>query len=248
MEERLDKILLMRNLVSSRVRAEEIIRKYGVKVDGKLINKTGKKFSTDCQIELLQEEIPYVSRGALKLLEAIKIWNLNADNKTFIDIGASTGGFTEILLLHGAKLVYAVDVGRNQLHVKLKDDERVINLERTHVRELNSKVIPHQVDGIVIDVSFISLKKIFPFIHTFLDEDADVIALVKPQFEVGKEHVAKGGIVKNKALYPVVLEKIISTANDNQLDYQAHITSPVLGGDGNVEFLMHLKKRTRMKN
>ena len=242
MEERLDKILLMRNLVSSRVRAEEIIRKYGVKVDGKLINKTGKKFSIDCQIELLQEEIPYVSRGAMKLLEALKTWNINPESKKFIDVGASTGGFTEILLLHGAKLVYAVDVGRNQLHQKLKDNPQVVNLERTHVRELNSKVIPEQVDGIVIDVSFISLTKILPFIHSFLKSDGDVIALVKPQFEVGKEHVAKGGIIKNKALYPIVIESVIQSAKENQLDYQAHITSPILGGDGNVEFLMHLKK------
>lgn len=242
MEERLDKILLQRKLVSSRVRAEQIIREVGVRVDGKLINKTGKKFPIDCKIEMIQEEIPWVSRGALKLIEAINKWQPSIAGGTFMDIGASTGGFTEVLLQNGANKVFCVDVGKDQLHQKIKADERVLNLEKTHVRELTLKTIPDPIDGCVIDVSFISLEKIFPFIHSFLKPNAFVIALVKPQFEVGKENIAKGGIVKNKSLYPEVIERIKLSAKVNNMEYQDHIVSPILGGEGNQEFLMLLKK------
>lgn len=242
MEERLDKLLLQLGLVSSRVRAEEIIRVYGVKVNGKLINKTGKKVPVDAKIEMMAEEIPYVSRGALKLIEALEQWKPEIEGKTFMDIGASTGGFTEVLLKNGASKVFCVDVGKDQLHVSLKEDERVVNLERTHVRELNHKLITEQCDGCVIDVSFISLEKIFPFLHPHLHDGAKVIALVKPQFEVGKDNVGKGGIVKNQTLYKDVIDGTAETALINNLKYIAHIESPILGGDGNKEFLMLLEK------
>ena len=242
MEERLDKILLQRGLVSSRVRAEQIIRETGVKVNGKLLNKTGKKVPVDAVIELLAEEIPWVSRGALKLREALDHWKPDLNNKTFLDIGASTGGFTEVLLANGVRKVYSVDVGKDQLHSKLREDQRVIDLEKTHVRELNHNLIKDKCQGCVIDVSFISLEKIFPFIHPFLESGAVIIALVKPQFEVGKENVGKGGIVKNQALYPEVIQKTIQLGSANHLKYQAHIESPILGGDGNKEFLMLLYK------
>jgi 23S rRNA (cytidine1920-2'-O)/16S rRNA (cytidine1409-2'-O)-methyltransferase len=232
-EERLDKILIQRNLVSSRVRAEQMIREVGVRVDGKLINKTGKKFPIDCKIEIIQEEIPWVSRGALKLIEAIEKWKPEIAGKTLLDIGASTGGFTEVLLQNGAMRVYCVDVGKDQLHEKIKSDERVVNLEKTHVRELTANTIKELSDGCVIDVSFI---------HSFLKPGAFVIALVKPQFEVGKENIAKGGIVKNKSLYPEIIEKITAAGKVNNLVYQDHIVSPILGGDGNQEFLMLLTR------
>ena len=242
MEERLDKILIQRNLVSTRTRAEQIIREVGVKVDGKLITKTGKKFPVDCVIEMVAEEIPWVSRGALKLVEAIKKWQPEIQGKVFMDIGASTGGFTQVLLENGASKVYCVDVGTNQLHAKIADDPRTVNLEKTHVRELTPRLIPEITSGCVIDVSFISLEKIFPFIHAFLEEGSPVIALVKPQFEVGKNNVGKGGIVKDTKLYPEMIEKVQQSAAMNNLSYVAHIDSPVLGGDGNREFLMLLKK------
>lgn len=241
-EERLDKIILQRGLVSSRVRAEQIIREVGVKVNGKLITKTGKKFPIDATIELMAEEIPWVSRGALKLVEAIENWSPIIENGVFLDIGASTGGFTEVLLSKNAKKVFCVDVGKNQLHPKIKADERTVDIEKTHVRELTSKLITEPCDGCVIDVSFISLEKIFPFIHSFLVQDAFIIALVKPQFEVGKENIGKGGIVKNKTLYPEVIEKIKTVGAANHLNYVSHIDSPILGGDGNKEFLMLFKK------
>lgn len=243
MEERLDKILLQRGLVSSRVRAEQIIREVGVKVNGRLITKTGKKFPEDSVIEMIAEELPWVSRGALKLIDALNKWTPEIKDGVFMDIGASTGGFTEVLLSQGASKVYCVDVGKDQLHPKLKANERIVNLEKTHVRELTHRNIAESIDGCVIDVSFISLEKIFPFIHSFLKDEAFVIALVKPQFEVGKENIAKGGIVKNKALYPDVIEKIKESALLNNLIYQDHIESPILGGDGNQEFLMYLTRR-----
>ena len=241
-EERLDKILIQRNLVSTRVRAEKIIREVGVKVNGKLVTKTGKRFPIDCQIEMIEEEIPWVSRGALKLIEAINHWNPQIKDGVFMDIGASTGGFTEVLLSNGAKKVFCVDVGRDQLHQRIDEDERTVNLEKTHVRELTPKLITESVDGCVIDVSFISLEKILPFIHSFIKEGGFVIALVKPQFEVGKKNLGKGGIVKDKKLYPQVINQITSTAKLNNLNYIEHIDSPILGGDGNKEFLMLLKK------
>lgn len=241
-EERLDKILVQRKLVSSRVRAEKIIKETGVKVNGKLITKTGKRFPPDCQIELLAEELPWVSRGAVKLLEAIDKWDPVIRNKVFLDIGASTGGFTEVLLENGANKVYCVDVGTNQLHTKLKEDIRVVDLEKTHVRELTPKLIPEEVDGCVVDVSFISLTKIFPFIHPFLKKGAFVIALVKPQFEVGKKNIGKGGIVRDKKLYPEVIQSIKESATLNQLKFSDVISSPILGGNGNHEFLMYLQK------
>jgi 23S rRNA (cytidine1920-2'-O)/16S rRNA (cytidine1409-2'-O)-methyltransferase len=241
-EERLDKLLIQRKLVTTRVRAEKIIRETGVKVNGKLITKTGKRFPQDCEIEMLAEEIPWVSRGALKLLEALEKWQPELKGATFMDIGASTGGFTEVLLKNGVKKVYAVDVGSNQLHPRIKEDERVINLEKTHVRELTPSIIPEICDGCVIDVSFISIEKIFPFLHTFIRPNGVVIALVKPQFEVGKKNIGKGGIVKDKKLYKTVLESVQASAALNNLSYIEHIESPILGGDGNREFLMLLKR------
>lgn len=243
MEERLDKIIMQRGLISTRVRAEKMIHETGVLVNGKMVNKPGKKFPVDVQIELIEDEIPWVSRGALKLIRAIDAWKTDFSGKTVLDIGASTGGFTEVALHHGAARVFAVDVGKDQLHDRLKQDDRVVNLEKTHVRELTPHLVTEPADICVIDVSFISLEKIFPFIHTFLKPGAQMIALVKPQFEVGKENIGKGGIVKNKALYPQVIASVSSEALKSNLAYRAHIESPILGGDGNMEFLMLLEKK-----
>ncbi len=243
-EERLDKILIQRKLVSTRVRAEKIIRETGVKVNGKLVTKTGKRFPIDCEIEMLAEEIPWVSRGAIKLLAAIEKWNPTIEGGSFMDIGASTGGFTEVLLSNNAAKVFCVDVGTKQLHPKIESDERTVNLEKTHVRELTPKLITEMNDGCVIDVSFISLEKIFPFIHAFLKEGAFVFALVKPQFEVGKKNIGKGGVVKDKKLYPKVIDQIKKVGKMNNLTFIDLIDSPILGGDGNKEFLIYFKKST----
>ena len=242
MEERLDKILVSRGLISTRVRAEKMIEESGVKVNGKLINKPGKKFNEDAVIELIEEELPWVSRGALKLLKAVETWDIPIAGKIAMDLGASTGGFTEVLLSKDIAKVYCVDVGTNQLHERVKSNSKVIDLQQTHAKELSTHKIPEKVGLIVIDVSFISLEKIFPFLHSFIELGGDIIALVKPQFEAGKENISKKGIVKNQQLYPEILEKVKEYALRSNFTYQDSMDSPLLGGDGNREFLMWLKK------
>jgi 23S rRNA (cytidine1920-2'-O)/16S rRNA (cytidine1409-2'-O)-methyltransferase len=244
MEERIDKILLERGLVSTRVRAEEIIKKYGVKVNGKPFSKPGKKVPVDAQIELLAEEIPWVSRAALKLIAALDHWNIEVSGQTYIDLGASTGGFTEVLLERGLSKAYCVDVGQKQLHDKIKTDTRVVNLEKTHARDLNSKLIPESADGLVVDVSFISLEKVLPFTISLLKENANVILLVKPQFELGPGALNKAGVVKDNSQYPALLESIKAMAGRNQLVWKGYIDSPILGGDGNAEFLGYFQKKS----
>ncbi len=242
-EERIDKIIMGRNLVSSRVRAEELISKFGVLVNGKLISKPGKKVPVDAEIELISEEIPWVSKGALKLVAAVEEWKFDCKDKVFIDLGASTGGFTEVLLSKGAKKVFGVDVGSKQLHERIKADERVVNLEKTHARDLTEKQITEEVDGLVVDVSFISLEKVIPFVIRFLKPNADVVLLIKPQFELGRAFLSKGGIVKDVRQYPILLENIKEMCSRNQLEWQAFLDSPILGGDGNKEFLGYFKRK-----
>ena len=242
MEERIDKILLERGLVSTRVRAEEIIKNYGVKVNGKLFSKPGKKVPIDAKIELLADEIPWVSRAAFKLIAALDHWKIEVKDKVYIDLGASTGGFTEVLLSRDLSRCYCVDVGQKQLHDKIKNDPKVINLEKTHARDLTEKLIPEQVDGLVVDVSFISLEKVLPFTIPFLKEKATVILLIKPQFELGPGSLNKAGVVKDTSQYPTLLESIIQMAQRNQLQWKGYIDSPILGGDGNAEFLGYFEK------
>jgi 23S rRNA (cytidine1920-2'-O)/16S rRNA (cytidine1409-2'-O)-methyltransferase len=244
-EERLDKIVLSRGLASSRQRAEELIKHYGAKVNGKLLFKPGKKVPVDCELEMMAEDMPWVSRGALKLLKAIDIWPLEISGKTFMDIGASTGGFTEVLLHHEAARVFCVDVGTGQLVERIAEDPRVHNLEQTHVRDLTEKQISQLCDGCVIDTSFISLKKVLPHITRFLKTGAWVVALVKPQFEVGKANLGKNGVVRDKRLYQQVIDEIRDEAQSLTigLTYKAHAESPILGGEGNREFLMWLVKQ-----
>ncbi len=243
MEERIDKILLERGLVSTRVRAEELVKKYGVKVNGKLFSKPGKKVPTDAVIELMAEEIPWVSRAAFKLIAALDHWGIDVKDQTFMDLGASTGGFTEVLLSRELKRCYCVDVGQKQLHEKIKIDPRVLNLEKTHARDLTEKLVPEQLDGLVVDVSFISLEKVLPFTIPFLKAGANVILLVKPQFELGPGSLNKAGVVKDTSQYPTLLENIKTMASRNQLEWKEFIDSPILGGDGNAEFLGYFQKK-----
>lgn len=243
MEERIDKILLERGLVSTRVRAEELVKKYGVKVNGKLFSKPGKKVPTDAVIELMAEEIPWVSRAAFKLIAALDHWGIEVKDQTYMDLGASTGGFTEVLLSRELKRCYCVDVGQKQLHEKIKNDPRVINLEKTHARDLTEKLIPEQLDGLVVDVSFISLEKVLPFTIPFLKTGANVILLVKPQFELGPGSLNKAGVVKDTSQYPALLENIKTMASRNQLEWKEFTNSPILGGDGNTEFLGYFQKK-----
>jgi 23S rRNA (cytidine1920-2'-O)/16S rRNA (cytidine1409-2'-O)-methyltransferase len=240
LENRLDKILVERGLVKSRERAKELIQRHAVVVNGKVVNKPGKLISTNDEIVLTEKEIPWVSRGALKLIAALNHFNVTVSNKICLDLGASTGGFTEVLLAYGASLVYAVDVGHGQLDEKLRQDKRVVNLEKTHAKELNKSIIPHPPQVCVIDVSFISVVSVLPYVLPVLAPSANVIVLVKPQFEVGKKNLNKQGIVRDAKLYDHVLEKIKNYAKHLNLDCRNMIESPILGGDGNKEFLMNL--------
>jgi 23S rRNA (cytidine1920-2'-O)/16S rRNA (cytidine1409-2'-O)-methyltransferase len=242
MEERLDKLLIERKLISSRVAAEKIILKSGILVNGKLITKPGKKIPLDATIELLEEEIPWVSRGALKLVKALDYWRINIEDKTAIDLGASIGGFSEVLLSKNCTRVYCVDEGTNLLHPRIKENHKIVDLQQTHVRELTSNLIPEQVDLIVIDVSFISLEKVLPFLHPFIKPNGKVIALVKPQFEAGKENVPKTSIIKDTKIHLEVVENVKKYALMSNFNYLEHIDSPELGSDGNKEFLMLLEK------
>ncbi len=242
-EERLDKILLERGLVTSRTRGEELIKSGDVLVNGKTIDKPGKKIPLSANIVLLNEELAWVSRGALKLLKAIETFSINVKDKTFIDLGASTGGFTEVLLSKEAKFIYCIDVGTGQLHERILNNPKILNLEKTHVRELNQTLIPEKVDGCVIDVSFISLEKVLPFVNSFIKENGELICLIKPQFELEKKALNKNGIVRSTLVYPSVIEKIRKACELSHFEVNKIIDSPIVGGDGNKEFLLHATKK-----
>lgn len=242
MEERLDKVLMERGLVTSRTRGEELIKNGDVLVNGIAIDKPGKRIAVDSTISLINEELPWVSRGALKLLKALDHWNISVEGLSFMDIGASTGGFTEVLLSRGAEHVTCIDVGHGQLHERLTANPKITNFEKTHVRELTAHHFPILQDGAVVDVSFISLEKVLPFIQAFLKEGASVVALIKPQFELERKLLNKHGIVRSSLSYPQVLENVKRYAADSHLITQEIIESPIFGGDGNREFLIFLKK------
>ncbi len=214
-----------------------------VLVNGNLLTKAGAMVPVDATVSLKEPDIPYVSRGGLKLEAALKAFHIEVEGKIAIDVGASTGGFTDCLLKYGARRVYAVDVGYGQLDWALRQDERVIPLERRNIRYLKPGDIGEEADLAVIDVSFISLTKVLPVVSVLLKDDAEVVALIKPQFEVGKGQVGKGGIVRDPALQTQATEKIQTFAGDIGLIPIGLIDSPILGAKGNREFLLYLKRR-----
>lgn len=246
LEERLDKVLVDRGLVTSRTRGEELIKNGEVLVNGITIEKPGKKIALDAKIILLNEELTWVSRGALKLLKALDEFDISCDNKVFIDLGASTGGFTEVLLSRNAAKVFCVDVGHGQLHERIRSNEKVINLEKTHVRSLTTALIPELVDGVVIDVSFISLEKVIPFVTSFVKPGGVMVALIKPQFELEKKALNKHGIVRSSTFYPKVLDNVKTVCSASFFDVKSIIDSPIVGGDGNKEFLLVATKKSEL--
>jgi 23S rRNA (cytidine1920-2'-O)/16S rRNA (cytidine1409-2'-O)-methyltransferase len=236
---RLDAEIVNRKILKSRTLAQKAIEEGGVFVDGKEVKKASKEVSPHSCIEV-KFSMPYVSRGGLKLEKALSDFNLKKlDHKTVLDIGSSTGGFTDCSLAHGAKKVYAVDVGSVQFDETLKKNPKIELYEQTDIR---SFLIPEPADLIVIDVSFISLTYIIPLLKNFLREGGDVIALVKPQFEVGKGNLTTKGLVKNEALYGEVFQKIEKSLEENNFKSLKRIESPIEGGDGNKEFLIHIKR------
>lgn len=240
-KERLDKILVEKGLVASRERARALILAGSVLVDDVVVDKAGTKVPTTAAIRLRGEDIPYVSRGGLKLEKGLSAFSLNVEGRTAIDVGASTGGFTDCLLQSGAAKVYAVDVGYGQLAWSLRTDQRVVNLERTNIRNLTPEQLTELPDLAVIDASFISLEKVLPPTLQLLDRPADIVALIKPQFEVGKGAVGKGGVVRDEQQHEDVKQKISNFATSIGCRVLALIESPITGPKGNREFLIHLR-------
>jgi 23S rRNA (cytidine1920-2'-O)/16S rRNA (cytidine1409-2'-O)-methyltransferase len=241
-KERLDKLLVARGLVQSRERARALILAGQVVVDDHLVDKAGSQVFREAHIRLKSGDIPYVSRGGLKLEKALAYFDLDVTGRTAIDVGASTGGFTDCLLQRGAARVYAVDVGYGQLAWSLRQDRRVVNLERTNIRHLPPGQLPEPPSLAVIDASFISLDKVLPATLTLLTEQAEVVALIKPQFEVGRGAVGKGGVVRDARLHAEVVERIRCLAESLGCRVVGVTESPILGPKGNREFLIYLRK------
>jgi 23S rRNA (cytidine1920-2'-O)/16S rRNA (cytidine1409-2'-O)-methyltransferase len=237
-KERLDKLMVMRGLVPTRAKAQAFIMAGEVRVNGETAGKAGMSIPTDSEIELIAA-MPYASRGGYKLAGALDQFDILVDGRICADVGACTGGFTDVLLQRGAARVYAIDVGYGQLDWKLRQDERVTVMERTNARHLESLAEP--VSLVVIDVSFISLRLILPAVKRWLTAEADIVALVKPQFEAGRSQVGKGGIVKDTAVHRQVLADIIAWCEGNGLFPAGLVRSSIEGAEGNVEFLLWLR-------
>jgi len=240
-KKRLDILLFEKGFSQSREKAKSLIMSGIVFVDGEKVDKAGTVFDENVQIEVRGNTLNYVSRGGLKLEKAMKCFPIDLKDKVCMDIGASTGGFTDCMLQNGAKKVFAVDVGYGQLAWKLRCDERVVNLERTNVRYLKAETVGEPIDFISVDVSFISLTLILPVAKTYLSENAQLVCLIKPQFEAGKENVGKKGVVRDKEIHKNVVNKIISFAIEAGFDVKGLTFSPVKGPEGNIEYLIYLQ-------
>ena len=238
---RLDRLVELRGLTESRERARAVIMSGSVFVNGKRSDKPGTMVPVDAELELHGSPLPYVSRGGLKLEKALKVFQVDPDGKSCIDCGASTGGFTDVLLQNGARKVYAVDVGYGQLAWKLRQDNRVINLERCNLRYLTGEQVPEMLDLAVMDVSFISIRLLLPVIRSFLVPGADFICLIKPQFEAGREQIGKKGVVRDPAIHVQVIRDCLEASRQSDFSVMGLDYSPIRGPEGNIEFLAHLK-------
>ncbi len=241
-KERLDVLLVKRGLFPSRERARSAIMAGIVFIDNSKEDKPGTRFNEDCDIRIKENINPYVSRGGLKLEKAVKNFQLDLKGKTAIDIGASTGGFTDCMLKNGAAKVFAIDVGYGQLAWELRNDPRVICKERTNIRYVKPEDLESPADFASIDVSFISLKKVLPVAKSLLAEQGSIVSLIKPQFEAGRDKVGKHGVVRNPQVHADVIREIISFAVENGLIIKGLSFSPIKGPEGNIEYLLYLSK------
>lgn len=244
LKERLDTLLVDRGLFPSREKAKASIMAGIILVDGQVSDKAGNMTDTDSVITVKENLCPYVSRGGLKLEKSLKLWDINLSGRTCMDIGASTGGFTDCMLQKGASKVYSVDVGYGQLDYKLRNDSRVINMEKCNIRYIDADAVD-PIDFISIDVSFISLKLVFPVAAKLLKPSAELVCLVKPQFEAGREQVGKKGIVRDKKVHIQVIENVVKYAIMNGLRPAGLTYSPVKGAKGNIEYLLYIDGRTQ---
>jgi 23S rRNA (cytidine1920-2'-O)/16S rRNA (cytidine1409-2'-O)-methyltransferase len=242
-QSRLDVALVERGLAASRERARALIMAGQVRVDGQVVSKASTGVGADSQIALETPDHPYVGRGGVKLAHALDDFHIDPAGKRALDIGASTGGFTDVLLQRGAASVIALDVGRGQLDWKLRNDPRVDVHEGVNARALTTGDVPHPVDLVVIDVSFISLGHILPPLPPFMNDGADVIALVKPQFEAGRGEVGKHGLVTDPAVHDAVIARVTAQAEAAGFARHGLAPSAITGATGNQEFFLHLKKK-----
>ncbi|MBI4212096.1 MAG: TlyA family RNA methyltransferase [Deltaproteobacteria bacterium] len=236
---RLDELLLERELVSSLKEAQALIMSGEILVHERPHSKPGELIATSAVIRLRSEPSVYVSRGGLKLAHALKIFQVEVKDRVCLDVGASTGGFTDCLLQHGAQKVFAVDVGYGILDDKLRRDPRVVVLERTNIRHFTPAMMRDAIDVVTIDVSFISVEAVLPVIHTLIDGEAHVITLIKPQFEVEKEEVGEGGIIRDPKLHQKAIDRILGAAKKLKWSVKGTTESPIKGAKGNLEFLAH---------
>ena len=242
MKERLDMMLVSRGLAASREKAKAIIMSGIVYVDGQKEDKAGSMFEETAQVEVRGATLKYVSRGGLKLEKAMKNFGVTLKDKVCMDVGASTGGFTDCMLQNGAVKVYSIDVGYGQLDWKLRQDERVVCMEKTNIRYVVPEDLGEPIDFSSIDVSFISLTKVLEPIRNYLKEDGEIVALIKPQFEAGREKVGKKGVVREKSTHHEVIEKVALYAQSIGFKILNIDFSPIKGPEGNIEYLIHLKK------
>lgn len=243
---RLDVYLTSNNLVSSRERAKALIMAGQVYVDNQKADKAGMMIDIECKtVEVRGEQLKYVSRGGLKLEKAMEVFPINLSGVVSMDIGASTGGFTDCMLQNGAKKVYAVDVGYGQFAWKLRNDERVVNMERTNIRHVTSEQIGEKLDFASIDVSFISLKLVLPVASLLLKDGGELVALIKPQFEAGREQVGKKGVVRDSKVHEQVINNVAGYARESGFYVSGLAYSPVRGPEGNIEYLAWLTKEDK---
>ncbi len=243
MKERLDVLLVKKGLAPSREKAKAVIMAGSVYVDGQKEDKAGSVFDEEsAQIEVRGHALPYVSRGGLKLEKALKVFPITLTGKICMDIGASTGGFTDCMLQNGAAKVYSVDVGYGQLDWKLRQDDRVVCMEKTNFRYMTPEDIPDVLDFASVDVSFISLDKILTPAYALLKEQGEMVALIKPQFEAGREKVGKKGVVRDPKVHEEVISRIVRHADEVSFEVLDLSYSPIRGPEGNIEYLIHLRK------
>lgn len=243
-KERLDVLLVNRGLFESREKAKTAIMAGQIFMGTVCVDKAGTKVPIDADLSVKGNTLPYVSRGGLKLEKALQLYPIDLTDEVMIDIGASTGGFTDCALQNGAAKVFAIDVGYNQLAWSLRQDKRVINMEKQNIRTVTAEQLGELVDFISIDVAFISLDKVLPVAVTLLKDTGSLVALIKPQFEAGREKVGKGGIVRDPATHAEVLTRILNVAEEVGLHLHGVTYSPIKGTEGNIEFLGYFKKTT----
>lgn len=245
MKERLDILMVKRGLASSREKAKAVIMSGDVLVDGQREDKAGTMFADTVEIILKGKTLPYVSRGGLKLEKAMTHFGLDLAGKVCMDVGASTGGFTDCMLQNGAVKVYAVDVGHGQLDWKLRNDQRVVCMERTNIRYVTPEDIQEKPSFVSIDVSFISLTKVLGPVRELMEEEGELVCLIKPQFEAGREKVGKKGVVRDPGVHKEVILKVMSYAAEIGFMLLHLEYSPIKGPEGNIEYLLHAKKTTQ---